>query len=259
VAEIHSKIELLDRRISAAHTLFELLNQVTDSVSVGDQLSAVVVPKAPSRPLRGEFTYKEAVREVVYAHDRIAPYTVKEMLLRGPLGERLTESDKGFYHAISRLAEAGEIVRHNGWLLSPENYKLHMERVRAREIEDDKPLPPTRSPMGEAILEYVNGHPGAASKDVIASLKKNTDFAAALEPNSTLAYNIIARLAKRKQIIKTGGKLYPLDHEANEPSSGEPADGSDASEGREPLADFLSTRRTVALTEEGQRDLANHP
>lgn len=56
--------------------------------------------------------------------------------------------------------------------------------------------------MGEAILKIVGASAGVLSKQVIVELRKNPEFNAALTPHQTGAFNIIARLVKRRQILR---------------------------------------------------------
>lgn len=69
--------------------------------------------------------------------------------------------------------------------------------------------------MGDAVEAFGASHPhGATSGDVVAHLKLDERFRATLEKNSTGAYNVIARLAKRGSIRKEGRTLYPVKENA---------------------------------------------
>jgi len=182
-------------------------------------------------------SFVTAVRGIVNgASGRLAPWEIKERIAATPLRQKLEASDKGFYNAISRLVEREEIKRHNGWLLSIQNYAAYMAAIQSGEVKDTAAVQPNRSsPMGDAILAFVNARKGVTSRDIIDHLMADAEFAAALSPHRTGAFNIIARLVRRHQILKKKGKLYPnlllKRKEANEPLSGVTASGSDASEG----------------------------
>ena len=230
----------LMERIEIAERLFEMLR--ASSAQPAEQLSSrptpqhsSATPRAASITITADTTFVDAVRQVIYAAvPKIAPFKVKEILAESALADRLVESDKGFYHAISRLAERGDIVRHNGWLFSPENFAQFRKDVDAGRVVDDKPVSPTRSPMGDAILEFVNANDGVTSKEVIVHLRKDEEFRAALTPNPTIAYNIISRLAKRGQVTKEKGRIYPVitpELEAKEPPDETSVSGPIASAG----------------------------
>lgn len=237
VADIIAKIDQITQRISAAETLFSLLGESSTLAhsTRARELLPEISQAGAAMAVRSEvpqdsMSIISAVLAVIQsAPPPIAPYQVKEKLAEGEIGERIRASDKGFYNAISRLAQRGQIKKHNGWLFTPEGLHTYLSKVKAGEIVDEKPTVPTRSPMGDMILEFIQGHPGATSGEVISFLKTAPEMDAALNPNTTVAYNIISRLTQRNQIIKRDGKLYPLASEAKEPPT-DIGSGSDASE-----------------------------
>lgn len=152
-----------------------------------------------------------AVRDGVYAAEAgVAPFELKASLLRPESGvaERLGTSDKGFYNAIDRLARRDVIIRRHGRLFSPEALSRFEEAVAAGQLFGEVPKHPSHSPMGDAILQIVTANPGIFGGHIIVKLKENPEFAAALNPHSTGAYNIIARLVKRGQLKKLGKGYY---------------------------------------------------
>lgn len=230
VSDLTAKIDQISRRINAAETLFSLLGQGNTpgrSERAKESPANQVIEAS-----HGGTSIISAVFAVIQSEPApIAPYQIKEKLADGELGKRIKASDKGFYNAISRLTERGKIKKHNGWLFTPDGLQSYLARVKVGEIADEKPAVPTRSPMGDIILEFIRGNPGSTSGDVIAYLKASPEIDAALSPNPTVAYNIISRLTQRDQIIKRDGKLYPLDSEAKEPPTELIGSGSNASEG----------------------------
>ena len=133
------------------------------------------------------------------------------------------------YHAMSRLQKRDDLRKHRGWLFMTEDYEEHIRKVAAGEIDDVEEVSAfanRHSPMGEAIKDFLDGHPeGVTSKEIIAYLKKDSRFVDTLTKNTTGAYNVISRLTKRGKIQKDGMMIYPI--KENEPPSG----GSEAEEG----------------------------
>ncbi len=128
----------------------------------------------------------------------------------GPLAGEYEKSDKGFYHAISRLQKRGDLVKHRGWLFHPsdfQDYRASVERGADElpSVENKRP-----SPMGDAVKEFLlQNQGGVKSGDIVQHLKEDERFRETLEKNATGAYNVIARLAKRGEIRKEGRTVYP--------------------------------------------------
>jgi len=134
----------------------------------------------------------------------------------GPLSERLRTSDKGLYGAMSKLESAGEIVRHNGRMFDPAVLDEFKRRVAAGEIEDVAPpvAPERPSPMGDAIVSFINTHPfGVEGGEIAAHLKSIPQFTSVVTKNKTAAYNVIKRLLDRGKIRKVGTQYLPLEKE----------------------------------------------
>ncbi|MBR7618280.1 hypothetical protein JKL49_02670 [Phenylobacterium sp. 20VBR1] len=127
------------------------------------------------------------------------------------MGPKFASSDKGFYNALLRIQNTGEIIRHKGRYYSPGSFEDHKRKVDAGEI-NEAALPETGnaySPMGEAIMDLVHANPGIAGADVVRALRTDAEFNAALTPHTTGAFNVIARLARRRQIDRTGSDCFP--------------------------------------------------
>jgi hypothetical protein len=160
-------------------------------------------------------SFVSAVRKLVFSADLgIAPHEAKSVLAKTPLSERLGQSDKGFYHAIDRLAARNEIIRHNGRMFSPVAYERFKKAVAAGEIKDEAPRIASHSPMGEAIMAIVRANPGISGGSIIIKLREDPEFDAALTPHNSGAYNVIARLVLRRQLRKTGDKRYFIGKES---------------------------------------------
>jgi hypothetical protein len=254
--EITARRERLKQRIEAAGALFALLDAPAPPTAVADagpvaedadeslrQAGGCASESGGSRSSGAETdeneeesnsetqqakgpTFVSAVTEGVYAAESgVVPYQLKAALLRTDLAERLTESDKGFYHAIDRLARRGVIIRYKGRLFSPDALDRFKAMVAAGLLRDEVPKPPSHSPMGDAILQIVAMKPGIGGGHIIAKLKENPEFAAALTPHSTGAFNVISRLTKRRQIVKVE-RGYFVPGDAPEESARAP-DGRD--------------------------------
>jgi hypothetical protein len=156
--------------------------------------------------------WADVVLEGVSAADLGLTYAeMRKFASKSSLGERLEQSDKGYHNAIGRLARSGEIIREHGRLFTPDAYKRFMKAVEAGEATTTVVQPMAYSPMGEAILNIVAAQPGALNgKGVITELRRNPEFNAALTPHETGAYNIIARLVRRKHLARRDdGTLLP--------------------------------------------------
>lgn len=230
IRDLSSKRDKLLARIEAAHSLFSMFDMSPAETGRGanpaeDASAPAPSPSAPDpdgeaeqvgevevEPETGGLSFVSAVRSIVgTADDGIVIAAVKSRVAMGPLGKRLSQSNKGFYNAVSRLANRGEIIRYNGRLFTHEAYAKFKRRVRAGLVADDAPKHAVHSPMGEAILAIVKDAPGIKGGDIITALRINPEFNAALYPHQTGAYNIISRLVLRKQIKKTGREYHPLD------------------------------------------------
>lgn len=150
-----------------------------------------------------EGTWASTVLNIVRPAEKGLTYAeVREAALASPLGPKLRKSDKGYHNSIGRLARSGVLVREHGRLFTPEAYERFKAAVAIGEMSAVVPQPFVHSPMGEAILHIVQDRPGIIGKEIIGELRKDAEFNATLTPHETGAYNIIARLVKRRQIVR---------------------------------------------------------
>lgn len=216
VAQLDKRRETVAEKIGAAEKLLAL-------ISSEPQLSLVVGGEPPgkdtSQPtlfsetppwrridLPADVKWIDAIRTWISA----APLGVTHPELRAQidahpaLSTRFTQSDKGYYGSIARLAAKREIIKHNGRLFTPDAFERFKGEVAAGKVEDEPPVTTAHSPMGEAILDIVgrSAPGGILGKDIINELRRDPEFNAALTPHHTGAYNIIARLVKRNQILR---------------------------------------------------------
>jgi hypothetical protein len=175
--------------------------------------------RARRRKASGEPTWADIVMEGVQPAPLGLTYAeMRNFAASSDLGSRLAQSDKGYHNAISRLAKDELIVRDHGRVFTPEAYQRFLKAVEAGEASTTVPQPMAYSPMGEAILQIVAAHPGELNgKGVISELRKDSEHNATLTPHETGAYNIIARLVRRGQIVRrddgliSPGKNFPKD------------------------------------------------
>jgi hypothetical protein len=220
----------LERKLAAAAIFVDV-----DAVEVGDLLDTVIVsddlpkritvasevpmsaglpmalPSKRRRSRTGE-TWSEVVLEGVSAADMGLTYAeMRKYASESSLGNKLEQSDKGYHNAIGRLARSGEIVRRHGRLFTPDAHTRFLSAVESGDATTTVAQPMAYSPMGEAILKIVAAHPGELNgKAVITELRRDPEHNATLTPHETGAYNIIARLVRREQLVRRDdGTLLP--------------------------------------------------
>jgi hypothetical protein len=180
-----------------------------------------VTPKRRAfRPERSE--WKVIIREITLTSNHPVPYSeAREEILKSHLAEKLKQSDKGFYNAISKLRKAGEIVAHRGHLFSPAAFSKFKADLDAGLIRDIKIANVAhRSPMGEAVDQMMRSRPnGAESGHIIWELRKNPEFAAAIEKNKTHPYNVLSRMVRLGELIKKGKRYYSAHLKSEAPSA----------------------------------------
>ena len=233
--DLQNEIAGLDQRINTATALFALMSGRT-------QLAQTKISALSPAPSSGPSVRKEgapdsiiaAVRSMIVSEGKITRAHLRERLLDEAVGERLRKSDKGFYHATSRLAQSGEVVRHNGWLFSREAFNEFKSKLNAGEVVDEPAPSSTRSPVADEVRRFIAENRGVQSKDIIAHLSTKPEFNEAIARNSTSAYNVISRLVTRKEILKRDGKFYPPEAGAEEPLPDDVGSGPEASEGGTP-------------------------
>jgi len=145
---------------------------------------------------------------------------LKDQVARGRLADDFQRSDKGFYHAISRLQERGFLRKHRGWLFRVSDFDDHMRKVQVGErddVEEDAVSRPSQ--MGDEIVDFLSKRPeGATNAQIIDHLMKDGRFVGTLTKNKSGAYNVIARMMRRGDLLKEGKKVRIF--KENEPPKG---------------------------------------
>ncbi|HEY5065371.1 MAG TPA: hypothetical protein VIJ04_11205 [Xanthobacteraceae bacterium] len=179
-------------------------------------------PRKIDRRRQSKSEWKTIIREVALTSDHPVPYAeARDEIMKTHLAEKLQKSEKGFYHAISKLSKAGEIVAYKGHLFSPELFTKFTTDLAAGLVRDLKfPNVAHRSPMGDAVKTMMQSRPnGAESGHIIWELRKNPEFAAIIEKNKTHPYNVLARLTKTGELVKRGKRYYWPTEKTETPST----------------------------------------
>jgi hypothetical protein len=167
----------------------------------------------PPKP-QDKVTWVQAVTAwVASAPTGLTHAELKNQMLQSDFGPKFRVSEKGYYNALSRLQNRQKIKKHGNRLYTAEALEDYLRGVeQGRILERPEALVGAHSPMGEAVLDIVhrNRFQGIKSPDIVAELKNDVEFRASLTPHQTGAFNIIARLVRRKQIIRNAdGQCFP--------------------------------------------------
>lgn len=243
IAGLQSERVAAERKIAAAEFLFLEAPQDLVAVDLGEQpaiqaedeeapvdelasdANAFNLTPPDGKPLRRRkrqgLGFKDVILEAVASAEMGLSYAeLRSAVLASPLGPKLIESDKGYHNALSRLAQAEDVIRDHGRVFTPEAFPRFMAAVERGEASTTVSQPMAHSPMGEAIVKIVGAGPGRYNgKAIIGELRKDPEFNASLTPHETGAYNIIARLVRRGQIVRRDdglilpGRNFPKDIE----------------------------------------------
>lgn len=156
--------------------------------------------------LESSDAFPKAVMAIAERSEDGASYDdIREAILQSPLAKRFQKSDKGFYHALRRLKNAGELVDHGGYVFTPNNLKSFLKKVAAGLKEDKIPDRTRSTEMMSLILEAVAKNPGIVAKEVIAIIRsQSSELDVRLSNNDGSAYNAIARF-KKSGVIEAFG------------------------------------------------------
>jgi hypothetical protein len=143
--------------------------------------------------------FPKAVMAIVSRAEDGASYDdIREAILQSPLAKRFQKSDKGFYHALRRLKNSGDLVDYHTYVFTPDNLKSFLKKVAAG-LKEDKAADRGRATiMMDLILDVIARNPGIIAKEVIALIRKQDgELDDRLSNNDGSAYNAIARFKKR--------------------------------------------------------------
>ena len=229
-------IEAAERKRTALRSLIDaatsLVAEPSESVFAEEQPRPPKLRRAKSkakkRPLRKGAerpTWKSVIKAIVESVDRPMPYAEIKAEIRKTSFGADKDSEKGFYGAITRLLEDGEVVRHKAHLFSHETYRKFQEDLKAGRARHLKmPNAAHYSPMGEAVKKIIKNRPnGARSGHIKWELRKTPEFAASLDKNPTHIYNVLSRLTKDGFLLKRGKRYHYVHLQDETPGSSEPS------------------------------------
>lgn len=211
IEHLIARREVAQKRIDAAKTLVELMPEEPDQLEAQVEAPVRIGPTKKdvpaAAPVKRNRVVSSAWQDTIHAIVKKAEMgltfaELRERLMASPIREKMEHSTKGYHNALSRLDRKKKIVRQYGRVFTPAAHRRFEQALQEGTVTADAPQPFAHSPMGEAILRLVGTRPGIVSREIIAELRKNPEFNAALTPHKTGAFNIIARLARRKQITR---------------------------------------------------------
>jgi hypothetical protein len=209
IKALQAKHDAFDAMIVAAE---QLLPKIEPALDLPDP---VVV--RTGRPVftvvdSSQRTWTATIKAIVLRAGRISYDEMRDAVGKTHLAKKLATTDKSFYGAIGKLANGKEIVRHNGWLFSPDSYmKLQRDIAAGKAIDEEAPRtnPAHYSPFGEAIKAFMDTKPeGAISSDIVRELRKTPEFADTMDRHKSHFYNVLSRLLDQGELAKGGGKYF---------------------------------------------------
>ena len=153
-------------------------------------------------------TWTSTIERVLHSALRGLDYPeLKAEIRKTHLSSRLEQTDKALYTAVAKLEKTHRVVKHKGLIYSPSAFNKFQLDVKAGRVSDEAvPAPNHRSAMTEAVKAFLHKHAdGAKSAEIIAELKKNSEFAKTIDRNKTHIYNIFARLIERNEVSRVEG------------------------------------------------------
>lgn len=182
--------------------------------------SSAIPPLAPKPRRQEKSEWTQVLRLITLTADHPVSYAeARQEIMKMPeLAPKLEKSDKGFFYGIRKLTEAGEAVSYKAHLFVPEMFRKFKDDLDAGRVRDIRVANAAhQSPMGEVMLKVLSQRrAGAESGHLIWELRKNPEFAAAIDKNKTHPYNVLKRLVDRKDIVKRGKRYYYAPFPGNE-------------------------------------------
>jgi len=135
---------------------------------------------------------------------------LRDAVVKGPLGNMLLLSDKGYYHSIRRLALRGVITKAHDRLFTAAGLSKFSEDVKSGKVSAEflSGGNTRKSPMGDAILRFVGERGEVKASIIIDFLLSDDRFSGPVGRNRSSAYNVLARLLSRGQLTKVEGGGY---------------------------------------------------
>jgi hypothetical protein len=222
IAVLQGQRDAYRAMIKGAQALFPFTHRIgrpPDSVGAGflpvAQSLGDDAPRRRGRPRKSAVpqTWTAVMEDILKRLGRSSYDEMRTEIGKTHLAEKLEKTEKSFYGAIGKLAGSGLLIKHNGWLFSPEAYAQLLKDIEAGTAVDERAHSHNsahQSPFGDAIKEFMNTKPeGALSSDIISELRKTPEFLDTIEKHKTHAYNVLSRLVDRGELVKGGGRYFP--------------------------------------------------
>jgi hypothetical protein len=169
----------------------------------------------------------------ILRHLRDGPYQslasgeLRSQIERGPLGNMLRASDKGYYHSVRRLALRGEITKAHGRLFIPTGLRDY--EAEGRDNAQFTPMVSVRkSPLTDTILAFISEkRDDVRGREIVDHLLKDARFSGPISRNNSGAYNVLSRLVKQGRLLKHGDS-YRLSQKDEAPAHAEAPKSSDS-------------------------------
>lgn len=118
------------------------------------------------------------------------------------LSERPSEGDKGFYNAIARLAEKGDLIKFGGYLYAGDVYKQLVDAGVKLPINPDKVRAGSSASL---VLDAIDAHPeGISGPDLKRALAKLEDAPSSFREHTQYVYNVVGTLIGKGIVVKDG-------------------------------------------------------
>jgi hypothetical protein len=165
--------------------------------------------RGQSKVRKGLLTWPHLIEEGVRNSGQgIRQKELLDQLRAGPYGQRLVESESGYYNAIQKVLRRKQIIKRGDWLFTPAQYDQYMDRLGKGEVQDVAEEADYGSPAAAEAVRFISARPGSKSIDVIKAI-----WEAHSEPNppsKTSLYNMLARLVEQRKVRKDDqGRFYP--------------------------------------------------
>ncbi|HWK45576.1 MAG TPA: hypothetical protein VNT30_12705 [Stellaceae bacterium] len=191
--------------------------------------------KAPHRMRDSDSSWPAIILRIVESSPQPPSYEeIRKEIYLTSLGKTLERTSSAFYGTIKKLEDRGILKRHMGRVFTRSGYDAHMAAVREGIVSGRAPIviKTHGSPQKAAIVEFLSsvGSAGATTSSIMEELQTNPILPSMSEKNGkTVIYNLLARMAKRGELIKEG-EVYRLPPKENEPPTSKGDGGSESDE-----------------------------
>lgn len=163
-------------------------------------------------------------------YESLTSTELRSAIEAGPLANLLSVSDKGYYHSIRRLALRGDITKKHGRIFTKVGLKAYEEAVKNGSAAPPGPAVAgfaKKSPMAEAILEYLSKRDGGIrTSEIVTHLMLDPRFSGPVGRNKSSAYNVLARLESRGQLVRHGTGMWSMPRNKEAPENSEASEES---------------------------------